>query len=388
MKVAICSIVKDTPNYLMKAWIDHHFSIGVTDIYVTVDINSKPIYQDSRVHYEYLTKKTRTECINLGKKYAIDIATNDGMYFQVGVYNYMVQKYRKKYDWIALIDDDEFLRLDLNVLNKYSDKLCVYIPWRDRITYNIENTQTLDDYILFTNKEGNFPGDSFWLKSIINTKLADHIHHIHCGPCCGVLIDDDEYINPYHSSTYHILAKNYNKTINYIDHYHMRSFEEWVEKVIDRGDMLTVQYNEPYWGRDLKHYFTNINIVSQEGIEYSKENVDKLLDYIHREDVKEHPLYEWNDYPKLPQGYHKLVVLDPNINLKKYKKDTLYIKLEHNIVDHCLENIVYLNYNLFMLRAKLIPIYNQIYDMNYVGAVKYILRNKNFESISVLSIDN
>ena len=40
-----------------------------------------------------------------------------------------------------------------------------------------------------------------------------------------------------------------------------------------------------------------------------------------------------------------------------------------------------------MLRAKLIPIYNEKYDMSYEDAIKYILRDKNFGSINVLSIN-
>ena len=180
MDVAICSIVKDTPNYLMKAWIDHHFKIGITDIYLMIDMNSKPIYQDSRVHYEYLTDDTRLTCINLGKRYAIDIATNDGMYFQVGVYNYMVQKYREKYDWIALIDDDEFLHLDLSILNKYSDRLSVFIPWRMKITYNIENT---DINVAFVSTNSITQGEQveiLWKDLIDNHNIKINFAHRTC----------------------------------------------------------------------------------------------------------------------------------------------------------------------------------------------------------------
>ena len=39
----IISVMKDMPDYVLKPWIEHHFNIGVNDIYILVDVGSKTI---------------------------------------------------------------------------------------------------------------------------------------------------------------------------------------------------------------------------------------------------------------------------------------------------------------------------------------------------------
>ena len=72
MNLAICCLIKDTPEYLLNEFIKHHLSIGVDDIYFIVDTNSKPIQFNAalNVHVLYVEQFGNLKRMDDGLKYS------------------------------------------------------------------------------------------------------------------------------------------------------------------------------------------------------------------------------------------------------------------------------------------------------------------------------
>ena len=298
--VGIAAMIKDTPDWMMKEWIEHHFNIGVKEIYLIIDVGSKPIYQDKRVNYIYLTDESRNNYEWIGNKYS-----NNGSYgsnIQLGVMNMVLEKVRNQLDWLACIDDDEFLYVDLNELKNYENESCVLVPWKMMFTPNLKNNYSFDNYFEFP----SFPrhvGSGIYTKCFINTKNMQHIKCLHHGDYSGVIMDFPEMTEDYYKSRGRefmgypkTIITLFNKTKNYIKHYKYRSFEEWVERVFDRKYLIYNSYGGRNWNQDLLQYFWANPFYTL--YDYSENTLNYYLDKINRQDVKNNPYYIYAKFPQ------------------------------------------------------------------------------------------
>ena len=302
MTLSICAIIKDTPDYLMQAWINHHFDIGVKSIYCYVDVDSKPIYQDPRVEYIYMTPELRYQLEQIGHKYAI--YEDQGTHIQEGVYNDCLLKHRDDCDWLACIDDDEFIHIDLSVLDKYKDESCIYLPWKMMYTTDVRCVHNLNGYkcIRYSSLDKK---DNMWngcyLKSILNTHVIQYCRTVHFGDIAGVFCMDDQRLKYLINKWMSMSEKNRiflpmvdKLDTNYISHYKFRSFEEWVSSIVDREDLGDDNFTIGRFIRTIKGWFDNMKSAGED-IQYDKDIVVEYLKMIGREELINTPYFDWAD---------------------------------------------------------------------------------------------
>lgn len=333
IKLGICSIVKDTPDYMMKEWIDHHFNIGVSKICIYVDFGSKEIYQDERVEYVYLTKDLRNKLCEYGRKYSAESVGTD---VQLGVYNIFLDENKDKLDWIAFIDDDEFLELDIDELKNYDSETCVMLPWKMMFTKDVSCTNTLDNYIEFPPFE-EYVNSIENKKPIVNTKHLWKVRNIHSADFCGVFMGDFDDINQDYRYDKMCSSKPINainlfmNAKNYIRHYKVRTFEEWVESIVDRKYLIYNTYKNLSWDRTIYSYFY-LNPFYNGKLFSDSKFVNHMLDLIHRQDVKESPYNIFSDIKSYDEieGEYQIIY---NMNNNKIISEQEYEKLFENAED-------------------------------------------------------
>lgn len=297
MKTCICCLIKNTPKYLMELYCDHHLNkIGFDHIYFCIDKNSDFVkfIKDDRVTYIDIDSDITFKELYKYNKMIIDAAKDNK---QILLYNWFLDNYKNIYDWIAFIDDDEFINLDLNILNDFKDYSALCLAWRLRNNIRMKKEENIDGYYDLTLDEfiRNFKNESYH-KCIVNASKCSIIHNDHYADLnCkdffkNTVIQFNQenleykfnhlYFN--HDECKDIYNLIYNKNIC-IDHYYIRSFEEWVERIYDRGDnyLICGKFLEGVTlpNRLLIHYYEKINKVKF---------IDKVFDdlkSINREDV-------------------------------------------------------------------------------------------------------
>ena len=83
--------------------------MGVDDIYFIVDTNSKPIQINAslHVHLLYVEQFGNLKRMDEGLKYSFNSNLK-----QLQIYRFFYEMYKHEHDWIAFIDDDEFLHIE------------------------------------------------------------------------------------------------------------------------------------------------------------------------------------------------------------------------------------------------------------------------------------
>lgn len=215
MKTCICVIIKDENDYL-KEWLDYHLKIGIDEIYLYEDYNSQShrsiveSYNKTRVHL-----------------FSIDVIYQKGFFYkdrlrQEHLFIYFGKVYKKEFDWILFIDIDEFLILNEpleKLLKDYEDKPAILLYWK---YYGASNHikkplgKVMDNFI-------NPIASSFdygWkFKSFYNCKY-DFIWEQRVHKIKGGVFPINEY--GLHKA--------------YLNHYFTKSWEEWKNKLLLRGD--------------------------------------------------------------------------------------------------------------------------------------------------------
>lgn len=376
-KIAICAIVKNTPDYLLKEWINHHFSIGIDDIFLYIDIDSDKIYNDERVKYHRITLEEKTYYNNLGNKYKV--VCNAGALTQIGLYNWFLDEHRNEYDWIAPIDDDEFLDLDIYDLNKYSDETCVILPWHAMFCKDIKCSYNLENYSHFPSLI-EYINSSQFIKPILNTKKIWKLRDIHHGDFSGVIIDleNDDISKLYLENVYSICNKDiiiqmFDKCKNYIRHYKMRSFEEWVESIIDRKYFIYDTYGGLGWNRNILHFFFSNPFFKDDKTLLSEEKLREKIIEINRKDVLYNAYYP---YAKLPiyndvKGDF-ICIYNMNVNDVLYENDIKDIVLKYGVD----KNYIFIDYNIDDRRQTYSSIVKNciLFDKNYI--LQYLIKYK------------
>lgn len=222
MKTAICACIKNEHEYL-KEWIEYHLTLGFDHIYLYEDFNSIS-HNDIVKQYCNVTLLPISIVINNN---CIDSRQMDSV-------NYSLEKFKDLYDWIAFIDVDEFIRLESGItlhqlLNEYCEYDGIYLSWKmfgasnhiKKPNGGIQENYTIPELSI---NFCDFFGHKYLHKSIANLNKNPKFENIH-SVMGGINMDGESFgkIGIYHTA--------------WIDHYFTKSWEEWCNRILKRGDI-------------------------------------------------------------------------------------------------------------------------------------------------------
>lgn len=239
MKIGICAIIKDEHLYL-KEWLEHHLSCGFTHIYVFEDYGSKS-HGDITNCYENVTLKSLKD---VGIK---DGRWNDGKSSrkQFELYEWALNNLKDELDWCAFIDVDEFFNFEggwnlQRLCEENNDKEGLYLYWRIKTCSG--NIYYDDRPVTERFKEDGecLKMDKAWtLKSFVNLNInKEPFHTIH---------EVKGLYNTMGMKSKYVICRRK----AWLDHYFTKSFEEWSQRFLERGDIV--------WGHRKISEFFEIN---------------------------------------------------------------------------------------------------------------------------------
>ena len=229
MICSICAIIKNEQLFL-KEWIDWHLSIGFDYIFLCEDVGSLPHNEITDLYDNVKLFKYNEEISKYENPYI-------GSTHQYSYYMYFLNNYKDNINnisWVAFIDIDEFIHIDNNLsikelLSEYNEFNALYIYWKffgadNHIKRPIGLVQeNYTDQV----EENDF--DNGWrYKSIINFQIPFTFRqklNVHD------LVNNG--VNSFKIPTHRI--KTYHKI--WINHYFTKSWEDWCERFISKGDV-------------------------------------------------------------------------------------------------------------------------------------------------------
>lgn len=225
MRTAICTCIKDEHSYL-KEWIEWHLERGFSHIYLYEDNGSRPHDEIARLFPESVTLRS----INVVRDEPITVERR-----QMQMYTYSMGTLSGEYDWIAFIDADEYVDFEEGwtlerLLKEHDAYPAVMLSW---MLYSangrVEKPQggVIESYPK-ANVDVDYCriwGDTEWtFKSIVNTMKYKGFKHIHWAKGA---------VNMNGSTEKEL--KVFKKA--WIRHYYTKSWEEWVWRIMERGDL-------------------------------------------------------------------------------------------------------------------------------------------------------
>ncbi len=231
MKTAICSIIKNEHDYLAE-WIDYHLNAGFDEIHLHEDVGSKS-------HKELIQGYTQVylhACDETPELLEILLNKEPGVK-QSRLYDSFIRSNQSKFDFIALIDIDEFI----NFADGYNlSDLCteflqvpgVLLSWKmfgaSGLVNKPEQGGVVENYI----QEGVLPEREigYAFKSFVNTALYEGLHSLH------------EVIGGVNTN---MEADKMNLCYDkaWINHYFTKSWEEWCNRIFSRGSTVNGHRN-------------------------------------------------------------------------------------------------------------------------------------------------
>lgn len=250
-KIAVCAIAKGENRYI-REWVEYYKKLGVDDIY---------IYDNNNTYGEHF-EDAIGDYIKEGWVKILPCFRGNYKFVQYDAYNIFFNRYKRKYEWIAFLDIDEFVTLKKDktlphYLNRkvFKDKHQILLNWicygdNEKLYYEnkevvkrfpnpIENCPNLEENSYYFNENDT-------VKCILHASLLtpyidiiDYAHRVndakitHETPgltfvSCnnkGKLVD-----------TYNMHFVKHNSDLAYIRHYITKTAEEYAYK-INRGDV-------------------------------------------------------------------------------------------------------------------------------------------------------
>jgi hypothetical protein len=219
MKTCICVIIKDEQDYL-EEWIEYHLNLGIDEIFLYEDYGSKS-------HAEIIKPfgdRVHLESIDVVRD-LINNCDKTGSYRQNALFNWFPIEYKDKFDWVLFNDIDEFLVLKQplhELLEEYDDKPGILLEWKfyganGHITK--PKGKVMDNFTKMALNAYNMYGKNWINKSFVNLKNYTYWkYNIH-----GV-----------YGCVYAINKNGCHKA--WINHYFTKSWEEWKQRILVRGD--------------------------------------------------------------------------------------------------------------------------------------------------------
>jgi len=255
IKVALCTMGKQE-NLYVKEFISYYIRLGMDKIF---------IYDDNDINAEKISDMIDKRF----KKYiAIYKPKQLKLFSQAKQFTDCYSKNKNKYDWLLMVDMDEFLYIKKDSLKNYLSKpifnKCDFIRFHWVIP-NDNNHIYYENKPLFKRFKGPYKKSPF-IKSIIRGKIKDLKYMVH---------------SPFKSPFRNISCNNIGKKLNnskinielinniniekaYIIHFKFKSTEEYVNKIKRGYHGWTKSY---IYQTRIKSYFEN-NKITEEKIKY------------------------------------------------------------------------------------------------------------------------
>jgi hypothetical protein len=190
IKIALCTMGKKE-NLYVKEFINYYFKLGIDKIFI-IDDNDKNTEQisdmiDSKFkHFVKIYKSKKLKLFNQSKQFTFCYTKN-----------------KIKFDWILMVDMDEYLYIKNDKLKNYLlkpvFKKCDFIKIH-RVIANDNNHLHYENMPLFERFKGPYKKDIF-IKSIIKGNIPNLKYQVH---------------SPYFSPIKNISCNNEGKIINII----------------------------------------------------------------------------------------------------------------------------------------------------------------------------
>jgi hypothetical protein len=190
IKIALCTMGKKE-NLYVKEFINYYFKLGIDKIFI-IDDNDKNTEQisdmiDSKFkHFVKIYKSKKLKLFNQSKQFTFCYTKN-----------------KIKFDWILMVDMDEYLYIKNDKLKNYLlkpvFKKCDFIKIH-RVIANDNNHLHYENMPLFERFKGPYKKDIF-IKSIIKGNIPNLKYQVH---------------SPYFSPIKNISCNNESKIINII----------------------------------------------------------------------------------------------------------------------------------------------------------------------------
>ena len=266
VKIALCTVGRKE-NLYVQEFIEYYINLGIDHIFIyddndpnTEKISSviNPIYKEKITIYDNQTEKTK---------------------YQSRVYNDCYKNNNNKYDWILMIDMDEFLYLTKFSLKSYLTKSifnkCDFIKF-NWILPTDNNLIHYDNRSLFK----RFPGPykkSNYVKSIIRgniSKLKYMVHSPFESPIRNITCNSSGKKIIYKKMNFESMPYNIKEA--YIIHFKYKSTEEYINKYkrgyhLWKGDKLLNVLKTKIFE------YLNDNEVTLEKVEYFEKELNLNL---------------------------------------------------------------------------------------------------------------
>ena len=216
MRTCICVIIKDEHRYL-EEWINHHLNLGIDEIFLFEDYNSishKDIIEQygDKVHLQSIDYVIK----NIVDKSMLKYGNQDKLF------HWFPLNYGKEFDWVLFNDVDEFLILKHplhELLAEYDDKPAILLKWKfygANGHIKKKRGKVMDRFTTFITSTFDY---GWTHKSFLNcknyTSWEQHVHKVEGG------------VFP---------INDYGDYKAWLNHYFTKSWEEWKEKILIRGD--------------------------------------------------------------------------------------------------------------------------------------------------------
>ena len=234
MKVGICLITKNCYGPYLHDWLQYHTDLGV-DMFYIYDNESKP---------------SVIERMGLSlMDYNVQLLWAEGKGAQISVYNHCIESIKNNSaqhcDWIAFIDDDEYIVCENNdlkaTLQKYDEHSAIAINWLIYGSSGLKTKTPISPRKKFIKHIHPSDDVNKHIKSIVKpSKVKQFVTPHSCileeGTCCDV-----EYNHIYPG--YAFTSKPIHHTI-WLNHYWTKSEEEFIEKTTKgRADAIDPIHN-------------------------------------------------------------------------------------------------------------------------------------------------
>lgn len=212
MKTSICAIIKDEKDII--DWIIYHKLIGFDHLYI-YDNNEFPL----KLNFNFCT-----------------FIHYPGNFMQLNAYKHYINNFSKEYDYVCLIDGDEYVVInEMSIsesISKFPDHDVIVLNWKNFINLNKKRPEGLL-FDIVRNWQITKNGYSPVIKSIAKTKYIkdiDNPHYFEYNKKVRILGAD--FLEQKSDKIVHNLKKEPNIWIN---HYYIKSLEEFKYKCEIRG---------------------------------------------------------------------------------------------------------------------------------------------------------
>jgi hypothetical protein len=220
IKVALCTMGK-SENLYVKEFISYYIKLGIDKIFIydNNDLNSEKISDMIDFQYREYVKIYETKKLKI--------------FNQPKAFTHCYNKYKSKFDWILMIDMDEYLYIKRERLKNYLLKIkkCDFIKFQWVIPTD-NNHLYYENKSLFERFKGPYI-NSIFIKSIIRgniSRLKYWIHSPYISPFKNISCNNIGKLISNNILNFEKIEKNDIKKA-FIIHFVYKSTEEYIKKI-------------------------------------------------------------------------------------------------------------------------------------------------------------